>query len=1056
MEILKDDPIFAIIDGLSSTDAGENMETVIKLENEGIWTEDNYYNFVNIMNAEGFVESTAPQELIAYASDYLLTIKGAKKILYYSKHNNYKSGANLVSGTRLVSDTRLVSWYNYSILSKNVVNMLFNSRLTFLKTRKTLIDTEEAPVSNWDSIPKYHKINKCISYTDTATNIKYMVNISKSHDRDYYEATEAERHLTLNKAKIINKTQTYEFYIDITNTTDKNNIIHAIIRMEQALHLNSFIISKSQQADVIKDYGALVKADIHAWKYDDKKPPLLTPKPFTLERINMLNPSDYAHGYGITSILTEYTVTEKADGERLLMYINGVGGVYLINNSHQVIDTGLKSPAELYNSLIDGEYIVCNKRKDNASVGLYASFDMYYYNGKRITQLPLIGDGNGGNGNGAAGAAAGANAAAADCRYNYLKKTEKLLKTKSEFVIEYIVKEHLYSKDILEDCKGILTNSTAYPYEIDGLIFTPAKLAVLSNYSNKPEPLTEKLGWSKVLKWKPPEQNSIDFLVKKAGEITIDTVRYADFKLHVGYNVSQIENYTMKEVFNYIYRYKQYKEEIKIREKFITSSFKPEYYYENGVDSSLVKIRANKEIRCDNGDKMENDIIVEFNYDSSERNPAMRWKPMRVREDKTRIYRQGMAVKAAGDISTVSKTMNDFSTACNVWRTIHNPITYNNIIGSVPIVNNMDVAELNANDSYYSRAIKSEARLSHYMMVFHNHGIKDMLYSKPAKKRSIVELACGEAGDLPRWIKYGYGFVLGVDLVKKSIYNPTDGAYSRLLKERSRFMFLNRKEIKENRGLRFPDMVFAVGDCGKPIMTGECSINDNPALDDRGSYDVLKMVFRKGNKNAAAAAGEQFNSIIGKGMRGFDVCSCMFSIHYFFKSEDMLDGFLTNVSQLLNDGGVFFCTFMDGEKIESDIENNGGDKIEGFKNLSSRTDDKGEPIWAILRSYDKEDASSSIYNKKINVFIETTGKLIPEYVVSYRFLVEKAKEYGLNIKESELFSATYNRFKDNLEELKETKDYLYKSIVELEKDENKDLKRFSFFNRWCVFEKEAA
>ena len=89
------------------------------------------------------------------------------------------------------------------------------------------------------------------------------------------------------------------------------------------------------------------------------------------------------------------------------------------------------------------------------------------------------------------------------------------------------------------------------------------------------------------------------------------------------------------------------------------------------------------------------------------------------------------------------------------------------------------------------------------------------------------------------------------------------------------------------------------------------------------------------------------------------------------------------------------------------------------------------------------------------MFIETTGKLIPEYVVSYKFLIEKAKEFGLNIKESELFSQTFNRFQGNLEELKETKDYLYKSIVELEKDENKDLKRFSFFNRWCVFEKTA-
>lgn len=1002
MEISKGDTIFSIIDNIS-LNRDENIENIIKVENIDVWSEDNYYNFVNIMKTEGYIEETEPQILHAYSNDYLLTIKGSKKILYYSNNNNYKY------------DASLISWYNHNVVSKDVVNMLFNSTLTFLNIRKTKIDTEIPPIANWDNMRKYFKINKYITFTDNATNIKFIVNISKCHDRDHYEAIDTDYHLALNKSKIINKTQQYEFYLDITNT-DKENIIPAIIKMEQALHLNSFVISKNQQTEVIKEYGSLVKDDIYTRRYDDKKPPLLTPKPFTLERMNMLNPSDYEHGYGITSILSEYTVTEKADGERLLMYINNVGGVYLINNSHQVIDTGLKSPSELHNSLIDGEYIVCNKRKDNSSVGLYASFDIYYYNGNKITQLPLIASDTEGS----------------ESRYNYLLKTEKLLKSKNEFAIDYIVKEHLYSKDILEDCKNILTNTEIYPYDIDGLIFTPAKLAVFSNYANKPEPLTEKLGWDKVFKWKPPEQNSIDFLVKKGDNITIDTVNYVEFKLYVGYNVSQIENYSMKDVFNYIYKFNQYKNDIKEREKYICRLFKPEYYYEKGVDSSLVKIKANKEIRCVNGDKIEDEIIVEFNYDSSEKNPSMRWKPMRVREDKTRIYRQGI----------LSKTLNDFSVACNIWRSIHNPISQNNIIGNERIINNMDVNELNANDIYYSRTIHNDARLSHQMLVFHNHGVKDMLYSKPERKGSIVELACGQGGDLNRWIKNDYRFVLGVDLVKNNIYSPNHGAYSRLLRERKRF-FINMK----NNNLRFPEMVFAVGDCSKSIRTGECAINDDPLINDKESYNVLKMVFSKGNKNNET----QYNRIIGKGINGFDVCSCMFGIHYFFKDEETLDGFLSNVTELLSSGGVFFCTFMDGEKIEDEIEKNGGDKIEGFKKLSKRKEDRGEPIWAILRCYDKDEPSK--YNKKINVFIETTGKLIPEYVVSYKFLVEKCKDFGLYIKESEMFSETFNQLKSNLQGLQDKNESLYKAVKELDTDENKDLKRFSSLFRWCIFEK---
>jgi hypothetical protein len=1010
MEISKDDAIFTIINNIS-LNTEENIENIIKVEvgNSDIWSEDNYYNFVNIMTSEGYIKEEEPQILHVYSNDYLLTIKSAKKILYYCNNNTYKYNENYIC------------WYKNSVVSKDNVNTLFDSNLIFLNIKKSKIETDKNPVINWDNMRKYFKINKCISYTDSKTKVKYIVNITKSPDNDYYEATDKDYHMALNKSKIINKTQKYEFYIDITNT-DKDNIIPSIIKMEQALYLNTFIISKDQQAEVIKDYGNLVKNDILTRRYDDKKPPLLTPKPFTLERMNMLNPSDYENGYGISSILSEYTVTEKADGERLLMYINSIGGVYLINNTHQVIDTGLKSPSELYNSLIDGEYIACNKRRDNSSVGLYASFDMYYYNGTKITQLPLIANSNDNESSGSS-----------QSRYNYLLKTEKLLASrKNEHAIDYIVKDHLYSNDILNDCKNILTTSI-FPYEIDGLIFTPAKLAVLSNYANKPEPLTDKLGWDKVLKWKPPEQNSIDFLVKKGDIITIDTVNYVEFKLYVGYNASQIENYTMKDVFNYIYKFYQFKNEIKEREKYVCRLFMPEYYYEKGIEKSLIKLLPNKEIRCDNGDKIEDEIIVEFNYDSTEINPSLRWKPMRVREDKTRIYRQGV----------LSKTLNDFSTASNIWRSIHNPISQNNIIGNERIINNMDIVELSSNDIYYSRSMQKEARLSHQMLVFHNHGIKDMLYSKPEKKRSIVELACGQGGDLNRWIKNEYKFVLGVDLVKNNIYSPNHGAYARLLRERKRF-FLN---MKNNNNMLFPDMVFAVGDCCKSINTGECSISDDQTRNDKESYNILKMVFNKGNKKNET----QFNKIIGRGINGFDVCSCMFGIHYFFKNEQMLDGFLLNVSQLLNIGGVFFCTFMDGEKIEADIENNGGDKIEGFKKLSKRKEDRGEPIWAIIRCYDKNEISP--YNKQINVFIETTNKLIPEYIVSFKFLIEKCKEFGLNIKNSELFSETFKEFKNNIDELKETKENLYKSIIELDKDENKDLKRFSSFNRWCIFEK---
>ena len=74
------------------------------------------------------------------------------------------------------------------------------------------------------------------------------------------------------------------------------------------------------------------------------------------------------------------------------MFIDDIGNVYLIDNTYKVFDTGLHSTKELYNSLIDGEYISCDKRTDKSNMGLFAAFDMYYYGGNRITSLPLIED----------------------------------------------------------------------------------------------------------------------------------------------------------------------------------------------------------------------------------------------------------------------------------------------------------------------------------------------------------------------------------------------------------------------------------------------------------------------------------------------------------------------------------------------------------------------------------------------------------------------------------------------------------------------------------------
>jgi hypothetical protein len=65
------------------------------------------------------------------------------------------------------------------------------------------------------------------------------------------------------------------------------------------------------------------------------------------------------------------------------------------------------------------------------------------------------------------------------------------------------------------------------------------------------------------------------------------------------------------------------------------------------------------------------------------------------------------------------------------------------------------------------------------MQQFHNIGIKNMLYSKHKYKDALLELACGEGGDMNRWIENSYKFVLGIDYVKNNIQIPERGYWLR-------------------------------------------------------------------------------------------------------------------------------------------------------------------------------------------------------------------------------------------------------------------------------------
>ena len=72
-------------------------------------------------------------------------------------------------------------------------------------------------------------------------------------------------------------------------------------------------------------------------------------------------------------------------------------------------------------------------------------------------------------------------------------------------------------------------------------------------------------------------------------------------------------------------------------------------------------------------------------------------------------------------------------------------------------------------------------------------------------------------------------------------------------------------------------------------------------------------------------------------------------------------------------------------------------------------------------------------------------------MVNFEFLVAKAKEFNLELEETELYSTTFAKLKDEIPDDEEKQTSLQKSLLELDKNEVQ--KQFSFLNRWVVFKK---
>lgn len=259
---------------------------------------------------------------------------------------------------------------------------------------------------------------------------------------------------------------------------------------------------------------------------------------------------------------------------------------------------------------------------------------------------------------------------------------------------------------------------------------------------------------------------------------------------------------------------------------------------------------------------------------------------------------------------------------------------------------------------------------------FNNFIKRKLLMENTKSAYTLLDLACGKGGDMHKWVDCNISYVKGYDLDIDSI-NEAKNRYN--------------KSIKDENTSKNYHYSFELCDLSKQII--DCKLIEfvNCVSENRWENDK------------------------------FDISTCFFAIHYFFKDADSLDILITNISQNLKIGGTFIMSTFDNESLES---LNYNIDTELFK----------------VKKTNKQIDNSKSFGNEISVWIKDSVLNVEtiEYIVNFEFLVKKLKEHGIELISSGKFDEFYDEWKTKKNILNETE------------------KMLCFINRYAIFKKTSS
>ena len=119
----------------------------------------------------------------------------------------------------------------------------------------------------------------------------------------------------------------------------------------------NYPISLSEQQRVLHDYMKIINREKDSQRVMPKD--FIGPSSISLEMANIISVDP---DLKIPNIREPYTLTDKADGLRKLLFINSKGRIYLLTTEMKAQFTGsITTDGLLHNSILDGEHVLHDK-----------------------------------------------------------------------------------------------------------------------------------------------------------------------------------------------------------------------------------------------------------------------------------------------------------------------------------------------------------------------------------------------------------------------------------------------------------------------------------------------------------------------------------------------------------------------------------------------------------------------------------------------------------------------------------------------------------------------